>query len=104
MMYAVIKSGGKQYRVAPGDTVQVERMDGKVGAKVTFDEVLTVRTDDPKTLSGKDVSSAKVTGKILKHTRGPKVTVMKYKSCNQYKITRGHRQNYTAIEIGEIAL
>lgn len=103
-MYAVIRSGGKQYRVAPGETVRVERMEGKIGAKVTFGEVLSVRTDDPKTLTGKDLEGAKVTGKIVKHVRGPKVTVMKYKTCNQYKITRGHRQNYTAIEIGEIAV
>ena len=103
-MYAVIRSGGKQYRVAPGDTVRVERMDGKIGSKITFGEVISVRTDDPKTLSGKDLEGAKVTGKIVKHVRGPKVTVMKYKNCNQYKITRGHRQNYTAIEIGEIAV
>ena len=62
-MYAVIRSGGKQYRVAPGDTVRVERLEGKVGGKITFGEVLAVGTDESKMVSGKDAGSAKVTGK-----------------------------------------
>ncbi len=101
-MYAVIRSGGKQYRVAPGDTVQVERLEGKVGGKVTFDEVLAVRTDEKKLLTGAEAAKAKVTGKIVEHVRGPKLLVMKYKKTNQYRITRGHRQGYTAVEVGDI--
>ncbi|MDE3170638.1 MAG: 50S ribosomal protein L21 [Acidobacteriota bacterium] len=100
-MYAVIRSGGKQYRVAPGETIHVERLDGKVGGKVTFDEVVAVRTDEKKMLSGGQ-SKAKVTGKIVKHVRGPKMQVLKYKRGGQYKIQRGHRQNYTAVQIGAI--
>lgn len=102
-MYAVIRSGGKQYRVAPGETVHVERLEGKVGGKVTFDDVVAVRTDEKKVLGGAQ-SKAKVTGKIVKHVRGPKVQVLKYKTGGQYKIQRGHRQNYTAVQIGDIEI
>jgi large subunit ribosomal protein L21 len=103
-MYAVIRSGGKQYRVAPGETVQVERLDGKVGGKVTFDDVVAVRTDDKKILGGTQAAKAKVTGKIVKHVRGPKLKVLKYKTGGQYKIQRGHRQGYTAVEVGDIQI
>jgi len=101
-MYAVIRSGGKQYRVAPGETIQVERLEGKVGGKVTFEDVVAVRTDETKILGAQ--SKAKVTGKIVKHMRGTKMQVLKYKTGGQYKIQRGHRQNYTAVQIGEIEL
>ena len=100
-MYAVIRSGSKQYRVEPGDTVKVERMPGKVGGKVTFADVLAVRTDE-KLLTGAEAAKAQVTGKIVEQGRGPKLTVMKYRRTKQYKIVRGHRQNYTAIEVSEI--
>ena len=103
-MYAVIHTGGKQYRVAPGETVRVERLDGKVGAKVTFNNVLAVRTDEKKIVSGTDIAKATVTGKIVGHTRGPKLKVLKFKRTRQYKIQRGHRQNYTNVEIGDIEL
>lgn len=103
-MYAVIRSGGKQYRVAPGETIQVERLEGKVGGKVTFDDVVAVRTDDKKILGGAQAAKAKVTGKIVKHLRGPKLQVLKFKKTRQYKIQRGHRQNYTAVEVGDIQL
>jgi large subunit ribosomal protein L21 len=103
-MYAVIRSGGKQYRVAPGETVQVERLEGKVGGKVTFDDVVAVRTDEKKILGSADAAEVKITGKIVKHVRGPKLKVLKYKTGGQYKIQRGHRQSYTAVEVSEIQL
>ena len=103
-MYAVIRSGGKQYKVEPGDKVRVEKLEGKAGGKVTFDDVVAVRTDEPKLVTGKGVADAKVTGKIVEHVRGPKVRVMKYKRGGQYKIFRGHRQDYTTVQIGEISL
>ena len=103
-MYAVIRSGGKQYRVAPGETVKVETLPGKVGGKVTFAEVIAVSTDDQKILAGKDAAGAKVAGKIVSQGRHRKVTVLKYKRGGQYKIQRGHRQNYTAVEVTDIAL
>ena len=98
-MYAVIRSGGKQYRVAPGEKIEVERLDGKVGGKVTFEDVVLVRTDDKKVLAKADAAKAKVTGKILKHTQGPKIKVMKYKTGGQYKIQTGHRQGLTSVEV-----
>jgi large subunit ribosomal protein L21 len=101
-MYAVIRSGGKQYRVTPGETIRVEKLEGKVGGKVTFDEVLAVHNDDKKLVAGANSSKAKVTGKIVSQGRGAKNLVLKYKRGGQYKITRGHRQAYTAVEVGDI--
>jgi large subunit ribosomal protein L21 len=93
-MYAVIQTGGKQYRVAPGDTIRIERVKGEVGEQVKFGTVLAVHTDDQKVLAGTDAGKASVT----------KLTVLKFKKTNQYKIQRGHRQNYTAVQVGEIKL
>jgi large subunit ribosomal protein L21 len=103
-MYAVIRSGGKQYRVEPGATIEVERLDGKVGGKVTFEDVLAVRTDDKKIVSGQEAAKAKVVGKILSHGRGPKIKVLKFKKTRQYKIQRGHRQGFTAVQVSDIQL
>jgi len=103
-MYAVIRSGGKQYRVAPGETVKVERLPGKVGGKVTFDEVLAVSTDEKKMVTGKDAAAAKVSGKIVAQDRHRKVIVLKFKTGGQYKIRRGHRQDYTSVQVSDIAL
>ncbi|HEX4003017.1 MAG TPA: 50S ribosomal protein L21 [Candidatus Acidoferrales bacterium] len=103
-MYAVIRSGGKQYRVAPGETIEIERVDGKVGGKVTFEDVIAVRTDDKKILGGEHAAKTKITGKIVKHLRGPKLKVLKFKTGGQYKIQTGHRQGLTAVEIGDFQL
>ena len=102
-MYAVIRTGSKQYRVAPGDTIKIERMPGKVGGKITFDQVLAVRSDD-QLLTGADAAKATVTGKIIEQGRHPKVKVMKYRRTKQYKILTGHRQDYTAVEVSDIKL
>ena len=101
-MYAVIQTGGKQYRVAPGDTIRIERVEGKVGEKVNFESVLAVHTDDKKVLVGPDAGKVSVSGKIVEQGRGKKLTVLKFKRTNQYKIQRGHRQNYTAVQVGDI--
>src|SRR5229473_4505646 len=77
-MYAVIRSGNKQYRVAPGDTVKVETLPGKVGGKITFEDVLAVGTDEKKLLTGADAAKAKVVGKIVSQGRHPKLVVYKY--------------------------
>ena len=103
-MYAVIKTGGKQYRVAPGDTIRIERVGGDVGEKVTFGSVLAVHTDEKKVLTGDEASKATVTGKIISHGRAKKLTVLKFKKNRQYKISRGHRQNYTSVQVGDIKL
>jgi large subunit ribosomal protein L21 len=103
-MYAVIRSGGKQYRVAPGETVKVEKLPGKVGGKVSFSDVVAVRTEDKKLVTGAEAAKAKVTGKIVAQGRHPRQMVMKFKKTNQYKILRGHRQDYTAVEVSKIEL
>jgi large subunit ribosomal protein L21 len=103
-MYAVIRSGNKQYRVAPGDTVKVETLPGKVGGRIVFEDVLAVGTDEKKLLTGADAAKAKVVGKVVAQGRHPKIAVLKFKTTNQYKICRGHRQNYTAVEVSGIEI
>lgn len=103
-MYAVIQTGGKQYRVAPGDTIRIERVAGEVGEKVTFGKVLAIHTDEKKIVLGDDASKASVSGKIVSQGRAKKITVLKFKKGNQYKISRGHRQNFTAVEVNDIKL
>jgi large subunit ribosomal protein L21 len=100
-MYAVIETGGKQYRVSQGDTIRVEKLPGEEGSPVEFTNVLAVKTDDGM-LVGEKIASAKVTGKIVGEGRGPKITVFKFKRKKQYKRTQGHRQDYTAVEVSEI--
>ena len=102
-MYAVIQTGGKQYRVAPGDTIRIERVEGKVGEKVNFGEVLAIH-GDKQVFVGADAAKATVTGKIVEQGRGKKLTVLKFKRTNQYKIQRGHRQNFTAVQVHDIKL
>jgi large subunit ribosomal protein L21 len=100
-MYAVIETGGKQYRVAPGDVIKVEKLDGEVGSAIEFNKVLAVAGDT--TLSvGSDVANAKVKGSIAAQGRGDKVIVFKFKRKKQYKRTIGHRQYLTSVKIDEI--
>jgi large subunit ribosomal protein L21 len=101
-MYAVIQTGGKQYRVAPGDTIEVETLAGDVGSEVELDSVLAVSTDDGAMLAGSDLTGAKVKATITGHGRGDKVKVFKFKRKKQYKRTIGHRQNYTRLQVNEI--
>ena len=101
-MYAVIETGGKQYRVAPGDTIKVETLVGEAGAAVEFDKVLAIGKDDGEIVVGKDVAGAKVTGSIKGHDRADKIIVFKFKRKKQYKKTIGHRQNLTRVKIAEI--
>ena len=100
-MYAIIRTGGKQYRVAPGDTIQVESLDQAAGETVTFEDVLAVRNDDG-IVAGPAASKARVEGTVVGDDRHKKILVFKYKRTNQYKITRGHRQNFTSVKINEI--
>ena len=99
-MYAIIRTGGKQYRVRTGDTIRVERLTAPVGEKVTLGEVLllggeAVRVGSPKL-------EAKVVGTVVEQGRGEKVRVFKYKHRKHYRRTRGHRQSYTAVRIDTI--
>ena len=100
-MYAVIESGGKQYRVTPGETVDVETLTGEVGTEVELGRVLAV-VDGDSVKAGSAASGARVTGTIAAHGRGDKTLVFKFKRKKQYKRTIGHRQNYTAVKVSEI--
>jgi large subunit ribosomal protein L21 len=101
-MYAVIEAGGKQFRVAPGDTIQVDTLSGEPGSQVELGRVVAVMGDDQQLMTGDRLSSAKVTATIAEHGRGDKVIVFKFKRKKQYKRTIGHRQNYTALTINAI--
>ena len=103
-MYAVIQTGGKQYRVEPGKTVVVEKLAGEKGAQVVFDKVLLVSSGDGNTINvGKPlVANAKVTGEIVEHGRGDKLVVFKFRLRKNYVRRNGHRQDYTAVKIANI--
>jgi large subunit ribosomal protein L21 len=100
-MYAVIETGGKQYRVAPGESVEIETLAGDVGAEVEFNRVLAV-VDGDVVKSGEEAGAARVKGTIVAHGRTPKTLVFKFKRKKQYKRTIGHRQNYTRVTVNEI--
>ena len=103
-MYAVIQTGGKQYRVEPGKTVVVETLPGDKGAEVVFDQVLLVSSGDGGNVNiGKPViAGAKVTGEIVDQIRGDKLVVFKFRRRKNYVRRNGHRQNYTAVKIAAI--
>jgi large subunit ribosomal protein L21 len=103
-MYAVIKSGGKQYKVAPGGVVRVEKLNLEKGSKVEFDAVLAVNNDQQTTLGDPVVQNAKVIGTVVESGKAKKVIIFKYKRKKQYRVKRGHRQPYTAVQIDEINL
>jgi large subunit ribosomal protein L21 len=100
-MYAVIENGGKQYRVAAGESLELETLVGEVGASVELGRVIAL-VDGDSVKSGADVSGAVVKGTIASHGRGAKTLVFKFKRKKQYKRTIGHRQNYTRVDISEI--
>ncbi|HZQ51561.1 MAG TPA: 50S ribosomal protein L21 [Bryobacteraceae bacterium] len=101
-MYAVIETGGKQYRVAPGQTIEVDTIAGDVGGDVEFDRVLMLSNDSQELVVGDALKTARVRGKIAGHGRGGKVLVFKFKRKKQYKRTIGHRQNFTRVQVQEI--
>ena len=97
-MYAVIRTGGKQYRVAPGDVIKVEKLSPE-GGDFQFNDVLAVSSDEGKVSPG---GSAKVSARVLEEGRGDKILVFHYKRKKQYKKLQGHRQPFTAVQITEI--
>jgi len=98
-MYAVVKTGGKQYRVSKGDRVRIEKIPGEVGTEVSFDQVLMIGGTDDVKVGTPNVSGATVTARIIKQDRSKKVTVFKFKRRQGYKKKQGHRQAYTQVEI-----
>ena len=99
-MYAIIKAGGKQYRVSPGDVIRVETVKGEAGSAVEF-PALAVAVDGEQLRAGANAGT--VSGTIVSNGRSKKVIVFKFKRKKQYKRQAGHRQNYTTVKIGEIA-
>ncbi|HZP65636.1 MAG TPA: 50S ribosomal protein L21 [Rudaea sp.] len=102
-MYAVIKTGGRQYRVAQGETLRVEKLEGDVGAAVTFDQVLLVGSGEGVTVGAPLVKGASVAAKIKSHGRGDKVRIIKFRRRKHHMKQMGHRQHYTEIEITGIS-
>jgi len=102
-MYAVIKSGGKQYRVKAGQTVRLEKLEGDAGSKVELGEVMLVE-DGGNVQTGSPLANAKVEATILDTDRSDKVIVFKKKRKKQYRRTRGHRQSFTAVRIDKITV
>ncbi len=101
-MYAVIKSGGKQYRVESGAKLRVEALPAEVGASVSFDEVLLVGKGDDLKVGTPLVSGAKVKATVLAHGRGDKVKIFKLRRRKHYTKTQGHRQSYTEVRVDDI--
>jgi large subunit ribosomal protein L21 len=101
-MYAVIETGGKQYRVSPGQTVEVELLEQEPGATVTLDRVLLVSSDGNTTVGQPTVAGATVVGTVAREGRGKKVIIFKYKSKKRYRRTKGHRQDYSYLLITDI--
>ena len=103
-MQAVIQSGGKQYMVSPGEVIRIEKLEKEAGAAVEFDQVLLVNDEGKATIGNPFVAGAQVLGSVVEEAKGRKVIVFKFKRKKQYKVTRGHRQPYTAVKINEIKL
>lgn len=101
-MYAVMETGGKQYRVATGDTLEIERLAVEAGQPVTFDRVLLVNQDGQVRIGAPTVENARVVADVLAHKRGEKVLVFKMKRRKGYRRTQGHRQELTVVKIKEI--
>jgi large subunit ribosomal protein L21 len=102
-MFAVVEIAGQQYKVAKADKVFVPLLETKVGSKVTFDKVLLVGDDSNTKLGTPYVSGASIEAKVLGHVKNDKVTVFKKKKRKGYKVLKGHRQQYTEIEITEVS-
>lgn len=103
-VYAVIRSGGKQYRVSPGQRIKLERLDGEAGDAITFNDVLLVNGGGAVAVGTPTVEAASVSGEILEQGRGRKINVFKYKNKTRYRRLRGHRQLHTSVLVNEVAL
>jgi large subunit ribosomal protein L21 len=101
-MYAVIETGGKQYKVQEGDVVFVEKLTAEDGTTVTFDKVLALSKEDSMSFGNPAIENASVDAKILGHGKGKKIIVFKYKPKKGYRRKQGHRQPYTKVQIEKI--
>lgn len=103
-MYAVLATGGKQYRVAPGDKVSVEKLEVEAGQAVTFDQVMLVNRDGEVAVGTPVLEGARVVADVIEHQRGPKVVAFKLKRRKGYRKKIGHRQALTVVQVKEIQL
>ncbi len=101
-MYAVVETGGKQYKVSEGDTVMIERIQAEVGETITLDRVLMVASESEIQVGQPFLDTARVTAEVVGHIRGPKLIVFKYRPKKRYRRKLGHRQELTRLRIGEI--
>ncbi|MGE0355984.1 MAG: 50S ribosomal protein L21 [Burkholderiales bacterium] len=101
-MYAVIKTGGKQYRVAPGENIKIEQVQADVGATIVLDQVLMVADGEAVKVGTPTLAGAKVSATVVAHGRGPKIRIFKMRRRKHYQKTQGHRQNYTEIRVDAI--
>jgi large subunit ribosomal protein L21 len=103
-MYAVIRSGGRQYRVTPGQTIRLHKMAGETGSKVELGEVLAVENEGQLQIGNPLVANAKIEATVLSSGRSSKIIVFKKKRKKQYRRTRGHRQDFTSVRIEKITV
>jgi len=103
-MLAIIETGGKQYRVAEGDIIYVEKLDIEEGADIKFDKVLAVFEDEKVKLGTPTVKGVEVSGKVLKNGKNKKIVVFKFKAKKNYRRKMGHRQPYTKVQINTVAV
>ena len=101
-MYAVIKTGGKQYKVEAGATLKVEKLVGDVGSKLVIDKVLMIADGENTTIGAPLIAGATVNATVVSHGRADKVMIFKFRRRKHYRKTQGHRQSFTEIQIGEI--
>jgi large subunit ribosomal protein L21 len=101
-MYAVIKTGGKQYKVAPGDIVRVESLDAQKGDTIELKDVFMIADGDKVSVGKPSLASAKVTAEVVEQDRGEKLLIFKHRRRKGFRKTNGHRQNYTAIKVKDI--
>lgn len=103
-MHAIIETGGKQYKVAEGDVVFIEKLDNEAGDSVEFDQVLAILDGDSATFGAPVVAGASVEATIVKNGKGKKIRIFKYNAKKGYRKRQGHRQPYTKVEIGKISV
>jgi large subunit ribosomal protein L21 len=101
-MYAVIQTGGKQYRVSQGDLVTIEKLNGAAGERVEIDSVLMIGEGNQVTVGHPQLQQARVVGTIVRHERGPKIIIYKHKRRKGYQKKQGHRQSQTLLRVNEI--
>ena len=101
-MYAIVETGGKQYKVAENDLINVEKLEANVGDKVNLNVLMVV--DGEKVKAGNDVKDAKVVAEVMEHGKDKKIVVFKYKAKKNYRRTQGHRQPYTKLKVESITL